>query len=500
VTSPTVAPGTLLATHWIVGGLLGRSDFAEVFEAEETSGNVAALKLFSAALRSQPKPWDWFEGLCRALSRMPQQSIARIHEVGVEPRLELGFVASERMAQPNLGRLVSERGPLSPRVWGMALGGIGEALDAAHAERMLHGNLKPQNVFVAGDEPGFARITDFGGAQLRAANGIHPALTLGWYAPEIDAGQASPAIDRYALGIVSFFALTGFPWFAALRGHTADGSQHMSALMPSVGSASERARNSGGALHPAFDAWFAKALALDPAARFGTSTEMARAFDKAAVEAERVTSAAVAAARPPDSQPLSATMPLARPVDPALLNLPFPPAQGQFGSVAPAARASVAPYQPSRAPGPVNRRSLALFATLGAAFVLLSLGLLWAFTRSSDEPEADAATAASASAVPVASAPAAPPKPEVTAEAPATVAKAPEPAPPPAAAPQAAPPVAPSTKAVAPSTKPVATATKPKAAATQPKAAVSTKASVSTSTKSTATRTKKKCGTFLKCK
>jgi serine/threonine-protein kinase len=492
-----------------VGGLLGRSDFTEVFEAEETSGNVAALKLFSATLRSQHKPWEWFEGLYRALMRMPQQSIARIHEVGVEQRLELGFVASERMAQPNLGRLVSERGPLSPRVWGMALGGIGEALDATHGERMLHGNLKPQNVFVSPDEPGFARITDFGGAQLRAANGIHPALTLGWYAPEIDAGQASPAIDRYALGIVSFFALTGFPWFAALRGHATDGSQHMSALVPSVGSASERARISGGTLHPAFDAWFAKALAFDPAARFTTSAEMARAFDKAAVEAERTSSFAGSATRPPDSQPLSATMPLARPIDPALANLSFPPAHGQFGSVAPGARASAAPYMPSRAPGPVNRRSVALFAGLGVAFVLLSLGVLWALTRSEDEPEADPATAASASAVPVASAEATPPKPEVPAQAPASAVKTPEPAPPPAAAPKAPPPVAPSPKLAAPTPKPAAptpkpkpaaTATQSKAVATQPKAAVSTKSSVSTSTKSTATKTKKKCGTFLKCK
>jgi serine/threonine protein kinase len=513
VTPPSLAPGTLLATRWIVGGLLGRTEWTEVFEAEETGGRIAGLKLFSATLRSQPKTWEWFEGLNTTLARLPAQAIARVYEVGVEPRLSLGFLAAERMASPNLGRLVTEKGPLSPRVFARSLERIGEALDAVHAERVLHGNLKPQNVFLSPGEPDAARLTDFGGAQLRAGNGIYPALTLGWYAPEIDSGQASPAIDRYALGIVTFFALTGFPWFAALRGQP-DGSPVKHALVPAVGSASERAKSFGGALHPAFDAWFSTVLALDPAARFTTSTEMARAFDKAATEAERAVGAAPTV---PDSPPLSATMPLARPIDPAVAALAFAPSPAHSASVAPPAGSLPPPgARPSRTPGPVNRRSVVLFAVLGGALVITTLGVLWGLTRNGDEAEAEAASSASApaavSAAPAADAPAREPEPAPAPPAASASSVLPKPAP--AETPPA--PVATTPKAAAPAPKATATAkaatgttakaaatgTTAKAAATgtSAKTTAGVKASTSTSTKSTTSKTKKKCGTFLKCK
>lgn len=508
MTSPSLAPGTLLASKWIVGGLLGRTEWTEVFEAEETGGRVAGLKLFSAQLRSQPQIWEWFEGLCTTLTRLPATAIARIYDVGVEPRLSLGFVAGERMSPPNLGRLVSEKGPLSPRTFARALLKIGEALDATHGERVLHGNLKPQNVFVSPIDPDAARIMDFGGAQLRAGNGIYPALTLGWYAPEIDGGQASPAIDRYALGIVTFFALTGFPWFAALRGQP-DGSPAKHALIAAVGAASERATSFGGALHPAFDAWFAQALAPDPAARFSTSTEMARAFEKTAIEAERAVGAAPAV---PDSPPLSATIPIARPIDPALAAA-LSPAGGVAASIAPPAGNMPPPgasLRPSRTPGPVHRRSVLLFALLGGALVLATLGVLWGITRLSDDAEADAASSASSpaaeSAAPAAQS-AAPitlaPLPAATAAsaAPATdPPPAPAPAPPPAATAKAAlasSPATPKTAAPKATTTAKATATT-KTAATQPKATAGVKATAST--KTSASKTKKKCGTFLKCK
>jgi serine/threonine protein kinase len=512
VTPPSLAPGTLLATRWIVGGLLGRTEWTEVFEAEETGGRIAGLKLFSATLRSQPKTWEWFEGLNHTLARLPAPAIARVYDVGVEPRLSLGFLAAERMSPPNLGRLVTEKGPLSPRVFARALERIGEALDAVHAERVLHGNLKPQNVFLSPSDPDAVRVTDFGGAQLRAGNGIYPALTLGWYAPEIDSGQASPAIDRYALGIVTFFALTGFPWFAALRGQP-DGSPVKHALVAAVGSASERAKSFGGALHPAFDAWFSTVLALDPAARFTTSTEMARAFEKAAAEAERAVGAAPTV---PDSPSLSATMPLARPIDPAVAALSFTPSPAHAGSLAPPAGSLPPPgARPSLTPGPVNRRSVVLFAVLGGALVIATLGVLWGLTRSGDEAEAEATGSASApatvSAAPAATTPAREPEdaPSPPAASPAASAL-PKPAPeapsaPVTAAPKAAAPAPKATataKAATGTAAKTATGTTAKAAATgtSAKATAGVKASTSTSTKSTPSKTKKKCGTFLKCK
>jgi len=271
--APLLTAGSLFASRWIVGGLLGRSDGAEVYEAEEASQRrFTALKILDPALALEPAFGDYCRAV-RALSALPGDGLARAYDLGVESTLKRPYVASERITFPTLSRYVSERGPLPLRVLGPALTTLGAALDAAHGARIVHGGLKPQNVFVSFDEPRWARITDFALGRLRAAAGRGPASLLGWSAPEAAAGESTAASDLYALGLVCFFAATGIPWFNALHGVAeSEGSQSRQRL------ASERARSQGGELDPLFDAWFDKALALDPNARFASATEMARAF------------------------------------------------------------------------------------------------------------------------------------------------------------------------------------------------------------------------------
>lgn len=264
----------MLGSRWIMGGLLGQSEGAEVYEAEEAhQRRFAAIKFFDPAFASEPT-WSEHARITRVLSELPGQCLARTYDIGTETAFKRPYVASERITFPTLARYVAERGSLSLRGVAQALAALATGLDAAHAAGIVHGGLKPQNVFVSPENPEWARITDFGVSRLRAANGRGPLSLLGWSAPEAQAGFLTPAGDRYALALLCYFAVTGLPFYNALRSRDEPQTEKLRGTRV----ASERARSQGAELDPLFDDWFKRALAADPSARFTTAAEMARAF------------------------------------------------------------------------------------------------------------------------------------------------------------------------------------------------------------------------------
>lgn len=274
---PEIPPGTFVASRWIVGGVLGRSALATVHEAEEArQSRFAALKLFDPSLAAEPG-WSEHVTLTNALSELPGDGIARAYDCGIDPLLGRPYVASERLVFPTLARYVAEKGPLTPKAFAECLETVTVALDTVHAAGIVHGNLKPHNLFISFDNPRWARLTDFCVGRLRATAQVGPGAMLGWSAPEALAGFATPASDRYALALLTFFAVVGSPWHSVLRG--GDGKGPDSSRPSRV--ASERASILGGELDPAMDAWFDQALAADPNARFESSRRMLQAFVEA---------------------------------------------------------------------------------------------------------------------------------------------------------------------------------------------------------------------------
>jgi serine/threonine protein kinase len=277
VVLPEIPPGILVASRWIVGGLLGKSALASVYEAEEArQSRFAALKFFDPALAAEPA-WSEHVALTKALSELPGDGIARAYDVGIDPQLGRPYVASERLVFPTLARHIAERGPLAPSTFAECFETMAAALDTAHAAGIVHGNLKPHNLFISYDNPRWVRITDFCVGRLRATAQAGPGAMLGWSAPEAAAGFATAASDRYALALLTFFAIVGSPWHSVLRG--GDGKAPGGSAPSRV--ASERAKLLGGTLDPALDAWFAQALAANPDARFESGRRMLQAFVEA---------------------------------------------------------------------------------------------------------------------------------------------------------------------------------------------------------------------------
>jgi serine/threonine-protein kinase len=181
---------------------------------------------------------------------------------------------------------------------------VASALDAAHADGLVHRDVKPANVLVTGSD--FVYVVDFGIAALQAATALTRTGqilgTLGYMAPErfLD-GPTDRRVDVYALACVLFECLAGRPPFEVGSAIEAVAA-HVYAPPPRLGA-------------PELDAVVARGLAKDPELRFPTAGELAAAA-RAAVASHRV-----------------------RPVHPPVT--PGPPAPAprvQSGPVAPARR------------------------------------------------------------------------------------------------------------------------------------------------------------------
>ena len=348
-----LAPGTMLSGRYQIADVIGDSDLSRVYSAQDVRGQAPiALKIFDSSVLSRVAALSEYQAQARQASGLGVEGIARAYDFGIDANTGVPFSTAERISWASLDRRVSSQGPLGASDLSRALSVIARALDAAHAARVLHRDLKPQNVFISPDNPEWVRITDFGVSAVR--RGAPEAL--GWGGPPgytppdaVDAAApGSPGVDLFALGVIAFFALTRATPFRSLRNPTFDPNAHWTELNQSLSPISDRAREVGVALDPAFDPWFSRALAIAPQERFRSAGEMAR---------ELSVVADIVAARGgggPRSMPGIAAA-IAQPLvfqpepSPASLGLPYAPTAPV---VAPSAAAAAASGAPHTAPSP----------------------------------------------------------------------------------------------------------------------------------------------------
>jgi serine/threonine-protein kinase len=150
-----------------------------------------------------------------------------VHHTHLVPIVEAGeahglpFLAAEYISGQSLQAEIGEKGALSTRAVARLIAQVGSALDALHAEGLIHRDVKPSNILI--DAEGRPSLTDFGLAKGPAYTVLtRPGQVLGtldYLAPEVIRGQsATAASDIYALGCVAYESATGRPPFAAAKG------------------------------------------------------------------------------------------------------------------------------------------------------------------------------------------------------------------------------------------------------------------------------------------
>jgi serine/threonine protein kinase len=190
---------------------LGKGAFAEVYKAVDTSlKRIVALKVLKAALIADEEAFARFVQEAQVLANLVHPQIAWVWDLGeADGRY---FIAMRFVDGKPLDKVIAERGRLP---WEEALkitGQIAGALQFAHAQGLVHRDVKPQNIML-GEKDG-AVLTDFGLVKALHSSGMSSTTSLigtpSYIAPEIWEGEnASPASDQYAQACVVTEMLTG---------------------------------------------------------------------------------------------------------------------------------------------------------------------------------------------------------------------------------------------------------------------------------------------------
>jgi Protein kinase domain len=266
-----VAEGQVLAERYRVDSLLGRGGMGQVFRATDLrTGQALALKVLRPVEGDDAERVRRFQREIQILTRIRHPAVLQIRDWGESPA-GLFFV-TELVDGEDLKMAIRRRAPFPPHE-AVALGAtLAEALAAAHAQGVVHRDVKPNNVMIGGD--GSVRLLDFGlarGAGIDIATLTRTGTILGtpgYMSPEqFDAHGVDERSDVYSLGVVLFEVLTGRLPF---RGQTpiAVAFAHKTEPPPLLRS-----------LRPSVPAWLERVvlrcLEKDPARRFATAGELA---------------------------------------------------------------------------------------------------------------------------------------------------------------------------------------------------------------------------------
>jgi serine/threonine-protein kinase len=340
--------GCALDDRYELRAILGEGAFGRVYEGfDRRLARPVAVKVIKPWWADDPEWAAIFERETRLLARVSDPGIVQIYDVGHAAE-GLYYVAELVDGESLASRL--RRGPLPAwEACGVAAQ-LCRALAGAHAQRIVHRDVKPANIMLSAD--GRVKVGDFGVARLAegSTDGTAPSIvgTPRYMAPEQGRGRSTtPATDVYSAGVVLYEMLSGAPPFTAASFvelallHLQEPPPPLSPRLPT-------------SLVQIVD----RALAKDPARRYADGAEMAEAL----VEAGRSSAAARRARRPmaartrtPDRAPRRALVGAAA----GSLWSDAPPrvGGGEFPSIPPKTVVSTPPAPPPPpAPGPHGTR------------------------------------------------------------------------------------------------------------------------------------------------
>jgi eukaryotic-like serine/threonine-protein kinase len=247
-----------------------------------------------------------------------------------------------------------KRGPLPPERVAAMMRDLGSALDHAHAQGVVHRDVKPGNVLLRRD--GVTKLVDLGIATAQDHTRLtHSGMVLGtaaYMAPEqLEGGETTAATDVYALAVVAYEALTGE---RAREGRTPIQIAHRIATEPPPD-----LRDAMPSASPQAAEVLKRAMARDPRDRPASAGELARRLARALEE--------------PPTAPTRAVPPTRTAPRPAPIPAPAPATAKPPPPTGPARRAG----------GPAGKRPAGAIALVLLA--LAAAGVLAAVLSSGDD-------------------------------------------------------------------------------------------------------------------
>ena len=211
--------GTLLNGRYRLDAQIGAGGMSTVYRAFDTVlERQVAIKLMHREIASDSDQLERFRREARAVAQLNHPHVVGVIDAGEEgdptatSGLSTPYIVFEYVEGETLKDRIRRHGrlPIGESV-AYAIE-IARALGAAHDHRIVHRDVKPQNVLI--DEEGTAKVTDFGIARSLTEEGLtadgRVLGTTDYVSPEQALGQdVDPQSDLYSLGVVLFEMLTG---------------------------------------------------------------------------------------------------------------------------------------------------------------------------------------------------------------------------------------------------------------------------------------------------
>ena len=264
--------------------LIGRGGMGEVFRAwDERRNRFVAVKRLPRQMAQDREFRARFQRESALAAKLREPHIIPIHDYGEIDGLlyiDMRLVEGTDLAK------VLKAGSISPERTVDIVSQIADALDAAHAEGLIHRDVKPSNILLVGPPErasvrGFAYLADFGIAStLGGASTLsRPGLAVGtaaYMAPERMSGErVDGRADVYSMACMFFECLTGRRPFPA--------SDLLQALRAHLTAPRPRPSEHGAVVPSALDDVVTRGMAKDPDDRYATAGDFADAARAALV-------------------------------------------------------------------------------------------------------------------------------------------------------------------------------------------------------------------------
>ena len=290
-----LAPDQVFASRYRVRRCIADSGRGATFEAEHiTTERRVALKLFPHML-SVGDARKKFELEATISARVKSPYIVDVLDAGYDEATQLPFLVMELLEGQTLDEWVRREGPIDAEPALRLLEQVASGLDAAHAHRepsgavkpIVHRDLKPENLFLARqhDRSIIAKILGYGVAKVLGEAGTIARELRGtplYMSFEQITGRALAAqTDVWALGLISFYMLTGARYWSAGYGEHANVQALFSEILSSPRRAPSvrlREQQSSVELPLAFDAWMLRCIDRDPLKRFASAGAAVKAL------------------------------------------------------------------------------------------------------------------------------------------------------------------------------------------------------------------------------
>jgi len=243
--------------------LLGSGGAGQVYLAHQVRlDRRVAIKILAPRLSDDSGIIANLENEAKILARLNHPNILQVHDLGTDHALGVYYMIMEWVDGCNFDELIRRNGALPPLMVLDTVRAAAEGLGAAHRQKVIHRDVKPQNLMVGRD--GSCKVADFGFALTADGTWQTDEIRVGtaaYMSPEqSERAKVDHRTDIYSLGCTAFAGMAGEPPFTGSSPYAVI-LEHRTAKVPSLQGRTKY-------FAPELDRLIARMMAKGPADRF----------------------------------------------------------------------------------------------------------------------------------------------------------------------------------------------------------------------------------------